>query len=454
MHGGVGDTEKSKTLKYLNLEREYSAHNYTPLPVVFARAQGAKVWDCDGKEYWDFGGSYCAVNQGHSHPEIVEALVKQSQTLALSSRAFTHDLFGEWSRFICQTFDYEKVLPLNGGAEVVEAATKLARSWGYTSKGIPDGQAVVLNFQGNYHGRTVLATSMSTTPNARLNYGPYTPGVGPHWDTKDPTKVIRYNHIEDLEEALNVVGKQVCAIIVESIQGEAGVIVPKDGYLQAIKALCKKHNVLYIADEIQVGLGRAGHMVYCESQGVKADVLLLAKSISGGLYPTSVMLSSTDLMACIHPNSHGATFSGSPTSCAVSRAAVSVLMKENLCQRSVRLGTLLMAGLKQLKADFQAIRDIRGAGLLIAIDIDPTFLSSRKHTWNLWHLSMLLLQKKIIAKLVQTNTLKLTPPLVISDQGIRDCLQALRECFTELPELSEIPGAAEFNSLGGSSTLA
>lgn len=445
--------DHAKTHGLLSLERQYSAHNYTPLPVVFSRALGARVWDCDGREYLDFGGAYCAVNQGHSHPAIVAALVHQAQQLALSSRAFTHDLFAEWCQFMCETFDYEKVLPLNGGAEVIEAATKLARSWGYSKKGIDKNRAVVLTLVGNYHGRTILATSMSTTTNSRIDYGPYTPGVGAHWDPEDETKVIRYNHIEDLEAALDSIGDRVCGIIIESIQGEAGVIVPEVGYLKAVKSLCEKHNVLYIADEIQVGLGRAGHMVYCESEGFKADVLLLAKSISGGLYPTSVLLARNALMSCIRPNTHGATFSGSPLSCAVSRAAIGVLIQEKLCVRSLNLGTVLSEGLHDLKKDFPAIKEIRGAGLLIAIDIDVSHLSAKGQNWTCWHLSMLLLQKHIICKLVQTSTLKLTPPLVIDSHGIQQCLSALRQALTDLPTLSEVPGAQEFVALSGETTL-
>lgn len=446
---GMGDATATGAHALITQERQFSAHNYTPLPVVFDRASGSRVYDVEGHEYWDFGGAYCAINQGHNHPKIVEALVNQASRLSLSSRAFTHSLFGPWCELMTRTFGYEKVLPMNGGAEIVEASIKLARAWGYMVKRIPENEAVVLTFARNYHGRTTLATSMSTTENARLGYGPYTPLVSPYWDPTDGSKVLRYNNIGDLVEALHTIGSRVCAVLVESIQGEAGVILPVPGYLKSLKLVCEKHKVLYIADEIQVGLGRAGHLVYAESQGCRPDILLLAKSISGGLYPTSLLLTSADLMSCIRPNSHGATFSGSPLSCAVSTAALEVILEEDLCTRARTLGTQFGTDLKALAALFPAILDIRGTGLLWAIDLDERHLGP----WQSWHLSMLLLSKGIIAKLVSSTTLKLTPPLNVPEEGLRDCIRALRECLKDLPHLKQVPGAEDYKFLSGSSTL-
>lgn len=435
--------DSTKTELCLLKERKYSAKNYTPMPVVFKKALGCRVWDVDENEFLDFGGSYCATNQGHSHPKIVKALIEQAQVCSLPSRAFTHDLFGNYMKFVCQFFNFEKALPLNGGSEAIEFAIKLARSWGYTKKQIKKNQAKVLFAANNYHGRTLGSTSASTTDNAKKNYGPFIPNVGPYYGKKG--KYIRFNHIEDIEEAFELEGDTIAAIVLESIQGEAGVYVPEKGYLKRVKELCEKFNILYIADEIQVGAGRTGTLLSCEQDGVSPDVLVVAKSIGGGVYPTSLVLSSAEILDSIEPNSHGATFSGSPLSCATSEAALNVLIEENLVEKARILGKIMIEGLENIKNSSPIISEVRGRGMIAAFDIEEQELNGKKA----WHLCMLLRSKGIICKMVHGKTIRWSPALVITEKELNFGLRMLEEAVNEITEMSvsEIPDAEKFDFL-------
>lgn len=424
-------------------ERSYSAKNYTPMPVVFKKALGCRVWDVDDNEYLDFGGSYCATNQGHSHPKIVKALIDQAQVCSLPSRAFTHDLFGDYMKYVCQYFNFEKALPLNGGSEAIEFAIKLARSWGYTKKLIKEDEAKVLFAANNYHGRTLGSTSASTSANARKHYGPFIPNVGPYYGNE--AKYIRYNHIEDIEEAFELEGAKIAAIVLESIQGEAGVYVPEEGYLKRVKELCEKFNILYIADEIQVGAGRTGTLLSCEQDNVTPDVLVVAKSIGGGVYPTSLVLSSTEILDSIEPNSHGATFSGSPLSCATSRAALEVLIEENLVEKAKYLGKIMIEGLENIRNNSSIIAEVRGRGMIAAFDIEEQKLNGKR----VWHLCMLLRSKGIICKMVHGKTIRWSPALVITEEELRFGLSKLEEAVDEIIDMpvSQIPDALKFDFL-------
>ncbi|WEJ92642.1 ornithine aminotransferase [Yamadazyma tenuis] len=413
------------------------------MPVVFKKAIGCKVWDVDDNEYLDFGGSYCATNQGHSHPKIVQALIDQAQICALPSRAFTHNLYGDYIKFVCQYFDFEKALPLNGGSEAIEFAIKLARAWGYTKKGISQNEAIVLFAANNYHGRTLGSTSASTTPGARKNYGPFLPKVGPYYGSEG--KFIRYNHIEDIEEAFKTDGPNIAAIVLESLQGEAGIYVPKDGYLQQVKRLCEEYNILYIADEVQMGAGRTGTLLSCEQDGIKPDVLVVAKSIGGGVYPTSLVLSSGEIMDCIEPNSHGATFSGSPLSCATSKVALEVLIEDNMIDNAKHLGKIMLDGLNSIREKSSIITDVRGRGLMAGFDIDESQLNGKK----VWHVCMLLRSKGIICKMVHAKTIRWAPALVITEEELRFGLRMLEQTINEITalEIADIPDAVTFDYL-------
>ncbi|BFZ58694.1 ornithine aminotransferase [Savitreella phatthalungensis] len=456
-------TPDDKSYALICTERKYGALNYTPLPFVMARGLGTRVWDVDGRELIDFGGAYCAMNLGHCHPRLVKVLQSQLETLTLASRAFTHASAADFCRVVTKTFGYERVLPLNGGAEAVECAIKLARSWGYSQLAIPSDQALVLTFTNNYHGRTSLATSMSSATNNRTNYGPFIPGVSPFYDASNPTKKLVYNDEASLRAAFDTVGSRICAVLVESVQGEAGVIVPSASWLRFVRDLCRSRGALYIADEIQVGLGRCGHMVACTgiAPDVRPDVLLLAKSLSGGTYPTSVVLADSHHMAAIRPNTHGATFSGSPLSTVATIEALAILHDEQLCDRAAELGPYLVQGLCRLRdvVGRSAIGEIRGIGLLVAFDVHETQLNrSSERKWTAWHLSMLLMSRGILAKLVQSTTLKLTPPLTVTKQELDAFLTALDACLRDFSDgtvdTHGIPGVDKYaGMLGGSSTL-
>ena len=412
-------------------EQDYSAHNYHPLPVVFTKAQGAHVWDPEGKEYLDFLSAYSAVNQGHCHPKIVEALVDQAQKLTLCSRAFSSDVFGVFAKYITEYFNYEMVLPMNTGAEAVETALKLARRWGYVKKGIPLDEAIILSAANNFHGRTLGVISMSTDPDATVNFGPYLNGVGPQIPGEPKGTVLRYGVIEDVEKAFSNAGDKIAAILLEPIQGEAGIVVPPADYLTRVQQLCKKHNVLLICDEIQTGVARTGKMLcYEHSPDVKPDMVLLGKAISGGVYPVSAVLSSKEIMLCLEPGSHGSTYGGNPLACRVATAALQVVKDENLVERARDLGSKLTAQLEELKAQSNGIiSEVRGRGLLLAIVIDESKTNGR----TAWDLCLLMKDHGVLAKPTHDNIIRLAPPLIISEEDLSKGVDSIRKSLVDLP---------------------
>ncbi|KAJ1973525.1 ornithine aminotransferase [Dimargaris xerosporica] len=399
-----------------DLEDTYGAHN---------KAKGVKVWDPEGKEYYDFLSAYSAVNQGHCHPKIVQALVDQAQTLALSSRAFFNDKFGEYAKYITEYFGYDMVLPMNTGAEAVETAIKLARKWGYLKKKIPPGQAIVFSCSENFHGRTTGVISMSTDPDATSDFGPFLPQVGPRCPTTG--RMIRYNHSEDLEAVLETHGPNVAAFLVEPIQGEAGIVVPDEGYLARCYELCKKHNVLFIADEIQTGLARTGTMLAVEHEQVRPDIVLLGKALSGGVYPVSAVLADRDVMLCIKPGEHGSTYGGNPIACAVAMAALKVIRDENLVERAKVLGEKFRSQLCALNNP--VIRTVRGRGLLNAIVIDESQLGSGKTAWDL---CVQMKEFGLLAKPTHQNIIRLAPPLVITEEQLSEGAQIIQKAIAAL----------------------
>jgi len=408
-------------------EAAYAAHNYHPLPIVFARASGCSVWDPEGKHYLDFLSAYSAVNQGHCHPELVKALVEQASRLTLSSRAFYNDVFPRFAEFVTKMFGFDMVLPMNTGAEAVETAVKVARKWGYKVKGIPENEALVFSVLENFHGRTFAAITMSTDPESRDNYGPYLPGIG----SFDPTTKapIRYNNIEDLRKVLETHGKNTAAFLVEPIQGEAGIVVPDDSYLREVRALCDKHNVLLIIDEIQTGIARTGKLLCHEWSGIKPDLVLLGKAISGGMYPVSCVLGSKDVMLTIEPGTHGSTYGGNPLGSAIAIRALELITEENMTERAEAMGQLFRAGLENLKSPM--IKLVRGKGLLNAIVVDE----SKTNGHSAWDLCMLFKEKGLLAKPTHQNIIRLAPPLVITKEEIQSALDIIRDAMLELPTL-------------------
>ncbi|RDB17736.1 Ornithine aminotransferase car2 [Hypsizygus marmoreus] len=422
----------------MRLEHEYGAHNYHPLPVVFDSAKGAKVWDPEGKEYLDMLSAYSAVNQGHCHPKIVATLIEQSQKLTLSSRAFYNSVFGQFAQQITELFGYDMVLPMNTGAEAVETGVKLARKWAYMKKGVPDGKAIVFSVQGNFHGRTLGVISMSTDPESRNGFGPFLEGVGPTYVDGGEVKMIRYNVYEDLERALELYGKNVAAFLVEPIQGEAGIVVPDDGYLAKVHALCKKHNVLLICDEIQTGLCRTGRMLASQHDGVRPDIVLLGKALSGGVYPVSAVLADKDIMLCIRPGEHGSTYGGNPLGCAVAMTALRVLIDENLAARALALGEIFRSAVRELNSPLVA--SVRGRGLLNAVVIDEGRSAKGRTAWGI---CLLLKSRGVLAKPTHKNIIRFAPPLVIEEADLRRAVKILGECLDDLDKLEEIPGEVE-----------
>ncbi|KAG0198937.1 ornithine aminotransferase [Mortierella sp. GBA30] len=418
----------------MHLEHQYGAHNYHPLPVVFSKAQGIWVWDCEGNKYMDFLSAYSATNQGHSHPKIVKALCDQAQKLCLSSRAFYNDVFGQYAKYVTEYFGFEKVLPMNTGAEAVETAIKLSRKWGYMKKNIPEGEAIVLSCTENFHGRTVGIISMSTDPDARIGFGPYLPNVGPVCPKTGRT--IRYNNIEDLEYVLEHNGKNVAAFLVEPIQGEAGIMVPDNGYLTKVSALCKKHNVLLIADEIQTGLARTGKMLCIDHDNIKPDILLLGKALSGGVYPVSAVLANDDVMLCIKPGEHGSTYGGNPLGCAVAMAALEVIKEDNLVEKAADLGEKFRAAVSKIQSPALALT--RGRGLLNAIVIDESKANGR----TAWQLCLLLKKKGLLAKPTHQNIIRLAPPLCITEAELMDGVRIIEEALNELLTLTDAEAKA------------
>ncbi|KAI5959375.1 CAR2 [Candida pseudojiufengensis] len=418
-----------------DLESKYSAHNYHPLPVVFKKAKGAHVWDPEGNEYLDFLSAYSAVNQGHCHPKIIEALVDQAQNLTLCSRAFSSDIFGIYAKYITEFFNYEMVLPMNTGAEAVETGLKLARRWGYVKKGIPPNEAIILSAVNNFHGRTLGVISMSTDEDATTNFGPYLQNVGPQIPGEQKGQLIRYGVIEDIEKAFKNAGDKIAAILLEPIQGEAGIVVPPSDYLQKVSELCKKYNVLLICDEIQTGIARTGKMLcYEHSQNVKPDIILLGKAISGGVYPVSAVLSSKEIMLTLEPGSHGSTYGGNPLACRVAIAALQVIKDENLVERSKKLGDLLKLKLKELQSESNGIiSEVRGKGLLSAIVIDE----SKTNGKTAWDLCLLMKNHGVLAKPTHDNIIRLAPPLIISEEDLLKGVDSIRQSLKELPNVEK-----------------
>ena len=397
----------------IDLELKYGAHNYHPLPVVLERGEGVFVWDVEGKRYYDCLSAYSAVNQGHCHPHIISELNKQSKRLTLTSRAFHNNVLGEYEKFITNLFGYDKILPMNTGVEGGETANKLARKWGYLKKDIPENKARIIFAKGNFWGRTLAAISSSDDPSSYKGFGPYMPGYD----------LIPYNNLEALETELK--DPHVCAFMVEPIQGEAGVVVPDDGYLSGIRQLCDKYNVLFIADEVQTGIARTGKMLACDYEDARPDILILGKALSGGVFPVSAILADDNIMLCIKPGEHGSTYGGNPLACKVAIAALEVVQKEGLCENSFELGCLFRDELNQFRKSNNLIREVRGKGLLNAIVINDLPESS-----TAWDICIKLKERGLLAKPTHGNIIRLAPPLVISKNQILECLDILRETFS------------------------
>ncbi|WP_332021208.1 ornithine--oxo-acid transaminase [Kaistella sp.] len=407
----------NKTSSYfIELEEKYGAHNYHPLPVVLEKGKGVFVWDVEGKKYYDFLSAYSAVNQGHSHPKIVDALVNQAQKLALTSRAFYNANLGEYEKKITKLFGFDKVLPMNSGAEAVETAVKLARKWSYEVKGISENTAKIVVCENNFHGRTTTIVSFSNDPDANRNYGPFTPGF----------IKIPYNDLGALEETLKNDSAHIAAFLVEPIQGEAGVYVPDEGFLKGASELCEKYNVLFIADEVQTGIARTGKLIACHHEDVQPDILILGKALSGGMYPVSAVLANDEIMNVIKPGQHGSTFGGNPIACAVAVAALDVVEEENLSERAEKLGQLFRNEIQKLIEKTDLIKGVRGKGLLNAILINDT--PESKTAWNL---CLSLRDNGLLAKPTHGNIIRLAPPLVITEEEILDCVAIIEKTVLE-----------------------
>lgn len=393
------------------LEDRYGAHNYHPLPVVLERGEGIYVWDVEGKKYFDFLSAYSALNQGHNHPKIVEALIDQVKKLSLTSRAFYNNCLGEYEQFVTELFGYDKVLPMNTGAEGVETALKLARRWGYAKKGISENKAKIIVVDGNFHGRTITVISASTDPDSYGQYGPFTPGF----------IKIPYNDLNALSNALQ--DKDIAGFLVEPVQGEAGVVIPDDGYLREAFSLCRKHNVLFIADEIQSGLGRTGKMLACDHENVHPDILILGKALAGGVLPVSAVLADDEIMLTIKPGQHGSTYGGNPLAAKVAIAALKVLVNENLAENANRLGKILLDELKSIRHDHITL--VRGKGLFCAMVIQP------KNGKDAWDVCMSLKEKGLLAKPTHGDIIRFAPPLIITEGELRKCIDIIKSVMQE-----------------------
>ena len=397
---------------YIDLEDKHGAHNYHPLPVVLDKGEGVYVWDVEGKQYFDFLSAYSAVNQGHSHPKIVKALTDQAHKLSLTSRAFYNSNLGEYEKKITSLFGFDKVLPMNSGAEAVETAIKLARKWSYEVKGIKDGYAKIIVCENNFHGRTTTIVSFSNDKDAHNNYGPFTPGF----------LRIPYNDIEALAKVLEDEAQHIAAFLVEPIQGEAGVYVPDEGYLKNASELCKKHNVLFIADEVQTGIARTGKLIACHHENVQPDILILGKALSGGMYPVSAVLANDNIMQVIHPGQHGSTFGGNPLACAVAVAALDVVEEEKLSEKAEELGKFFRAEIQKIIAKTDLIYHVRGKGLLNAILVNDTPESP-----TAWNLCMQFAENGLLAKPTHGNIIRLAPPLVITKEQLLECVAIIEK---------------------------
>jgi len=394
------------------LEDKFGAHNYHPLPVVLCKGEGVFLWDVDGKRYYDFLSAYSAVNQGHCHPRIVNALVEQAKQLTLTSRAFYNDKLGLAEKYVCELFGYEKALFMNSGAEANETAIKLARKWGYTRKGIPNDKAVIVAVNQNFHGRTTTIISASTETSARSGFGPFMPGF----------EVLEYDNEQVLEKAL--ANPNVCALWIEPIQGEAGVYVPADGYLKAAETICRKHNVLLMLDEIQTGIARTGKSLAADYENVRADVLILGKALSGGIFPISLVLADDDVMLVIKPGEHGSTFGGNPLAAVVCMEALQVVQDEKLAENAYRLGVVFRERMQTLIKKTKMVTSVRGKGLLNAIVINDSPESD-----TAWDLCVDMAQNGLLAKPTHGNIIRLAPPLVITEEQIHECCDIIESCI-------------------------
>ncbi|CAM1346816.1 ornithine--oxo-acid transaminase [Tenacibaculum crassostreae] len=399
----------------IDLENKYGAHNYHPLPVVLSKGEGVYVWDVEGKKYYDFLSAYSAVNQGHCHPKIVGAMVNQAQTLTLTSRAFYNDMLGKYEKFATEYFGFDKLLPMNTGAEAVETALKICRKWAYEVKGINENEAQIIVCKNNFHGRTTTIISFSNDPVARKNFGPFTDGF----------IKIEYDNLQALEEALEN-NKNVAGFMAEPIQGEAGVYVPSEGYLSAAKALCEKHNVLFIADEVQTGIARTGKLLAVNHEDVQPDILILGKALSGGAYPVSAVLANDAIMNVIRPGNHGSTFGGNPVAAAVAIAALEVVQDEKLAENAERLGKIFREELAEFAKENDLVTLVRGKGLLNAVVINDTEDSS-----TAWDICIKLRDNGLLAKPTHGNIIRFAPPLVMNEEQLRDCISIIKKTITE-----------------------
>ncbi|MGZ3734255.1 MAG: ornithine--oxo-acid transaminase [Bdellovibrionota bacterium] len=396
----------------MEMEDRYGAHNYHPIPVVLSRGEGVFLWDPEGKRYFDFLAAYSAVNQGHCHPKILAALERQARALTLTSRAFYNDQLGRYAKFITEYFGYQRVLPMNTGVEGGETALKLARRWGYVKKGIPDDQAKIVFVRGNFWGRTLAAISSSTDPSSKKGFGPYMPGFS----------LVDYDDVAALENALS--DKTGAGFMFEPIQGEAGVVIPRDGYLKSVRELCTKHKVLMIADEVQTGLGRTGKLLACDHEGVRPDILILGKALSGGVLPVSAVLADDEIMLNIKPGEHGSTYGGNPLACAVGMAALEVLRDEKLSENAARMGELFRSEMKRLKQPW--VQSVRGRGLMNAIVID------KAGPVKAWDICLKLRDNGLLAKPTHDHIIRLAPPLVITEAQMKECCDIIVRTFEEM----------------------
>ena len=399
---------------YMAKEDKFGAHNYHPIPVVLAKGKGIFVWDVEGKKYFDFLSAYSAVNQGHCHPKITQALTDQANTLALTSRAFYNNVLGDWEEYMTKLFGYDRMLPMNSGAEADETALKLIRKWAYKVKGIPANEAKIIVCEGNFHGRTITIVSMSSDPDAKNHYGPYTPGF----------VQIPFNDLDRLEQELK--NPNVAGFLLEPIQAEAGVFVPDDGYLKKAADLCKKYNVLFVADEVQTGLGRTGKLLACDHENVRPDILILGKALSGGVYPVSCVLANNEIMLTIKPGEHGSTYGGNPIAARVAMAALDVIIDENLIENSNRMGEIFRREMK--KVDSKMIEIVRGKGLLNAIAVKP---NNGKTAWDV---CLRLKENGLIAKPTHEHIIRFTPPLIISEAELMEALEIIKKTFREFED--------------------
>ena len=392
----------------IDLEYKYGAHNYHPLPVVLEKGEGVFLWDVEGKKYYDFLSAYSAVNQGHCHPKIISALVNQSNKLTLTSRAFHNNILGQYEKFITEFFGYDKVLPMNTGVEGGETAVKLARKWGYEVKKVTDDSAKIIFVEGNFWGRTLGAISSSTDPSSTNGFGPFMPGY----------EIIPYNDIESLKDSLK--DPNVVAFMVEPIQGEAGVVVPDDDYLKKAYDLCKESNVLFIADEVQTGIGRTGKMLCCEHHGFKPDILILGKALSGGVFPVSAILASDEVMLTIKPGEHGSTFGGNPVACEVAMAALNVIRDEKLAENAAKMGVIFREKLQSYIDGSKIVEKIRGKGLLNAV-----IINDEENSDIAWNICLKMAQNGLLAKPTQGNIIRFAPPLIINEEQLNNCIDII-----------------------------